>query len=313
VRDGYERQQWLDLMSTLGSISLSSAVDRWVCDLNGDGEFRVKDIRSSLDNLFLPAMIDATRWVKYIPVKVNVFAWRARLDRLPTRGNLVSRGVFLDSSLCPVCGLALEDVQHVLFRCDMAKLIFNRICRWWDLHWVDVSSFEDWDVWFGSIRLPSKLKIMLEGVEMSAISEAKREDIRKHGIESSNKNLDGDHEVDLQQALRSVKRNLLCESDPSLPASKKQNLVAFNTIGDSSTMDIDKDTTERIFTRIYVLHGDKCYYHWGGNALLFQHTFQMKYNSNQRHQTGSLSLSYVDVGNKKSIGHFQVVIVLARS
>ncbi|GKE99558.1 RNA-directed DNA polymerase, eukaryota, partial [Tanacetum coccineum] len=108
-------------MSTLGSISLSSAVDRWVCDLNGDGEFRVKDIRSSLDDLFLPAMTDATRWVKYIPVKVNVFAWRARLDRLPTRGNLVSRGVFLDSSLCPVCGLALEDVQHVLFRCDMAK------------------------------------------------------------------------------------------------------------------------------------------------------------------------------------------------
>ncbi|GKF95464.1 hypothetical protein Tco_0288199, partial [Tanacetum coccineum] len=109
--------------------------DRWVCDLNGDGEFRVKDIRSSLDDLFLPA-----------------------------RGNLVSRGVFLASSLCPVCGLALEDVQHVLFRCDMAKLNFNRICRWWDLHWVDVSSFEDWDVWFGSIRLPSKLKIMLEGV-----------------------------------------------------------------------------------------------------------------------------------------------------
>nr|GEX95595.1 RNA-directed DNA polymerase, eukaryota [Tanacetum cinerariifolium] len=119
---------------------------------------------SSLDDLFLPSMTDATRWVKYIPVKVNVFVWRARLDRLPTRGNLVSRGVFLDSSLCPVCGLALEDVQHVFFRCDMAKLVFNRICRWWDLHWVDVSSFEDWDVWFGSIRLSSKLKIMLEGV-----------------------------------------------------------------------------------------------------------------------------------------------------
>nr|GFA28292.1 hypothetical protein [Tanacetum cinerariifolium] len=39
-------------------------------------------------------------------------------------------------------------------------------------------------------------------VQRSAMSEAKRENIRKHGIESSNKNLDGDHEVDLQQALR---------------------------------------------------------------------------------------------------------------
>ena len=134
VRDGYERQQWLDFLSTLESITLSSAADRWVCDLNGDGEFRVKDIRSSLDDLFLPSMSDATRWVKYILVKVNVFAWRARLDRLPTRGNLVSRVVFLDSYLCTIFSLALEDVQNVLFLCDMAKLIFNRICRWWDLH-----------------------------------------------------------------------------------------------------------------------------------------------------------------------------------
>ncbi|GJZ76544.1 hypothetical protein Tco_0641216 [Tanacetum coccineum] len=39
-------------------------------------------------------------------------------------------------------------------------------------------------------------------VQRSAISEAKREDIRKHGVESSNKNLDGDHEVNLQQGLR---------------------------------------------------------------------------------------------------------------
>nr|GEW74605.1 RNA-directed DNA polymerase, eukaryota [Tanacetum cinerariifolium] len=134
IRDGYERQQWLDLLSTLGSITPSSAAHRWVCDLNGDGEFHVKDIRSSLDDLFLLSMTDAIRWVKYIPVKVNVFVWRARLVRLPTRGNLVSRGVFLDSTLYPVCGLALEDVQHVFFRCDVAKLIFNRICRWWDLH-----------------------------------------------------------------------------------------------------------------------------------------------------------------------------------
>nr|GEU54289.1 RNA-directed DNA polymerase, eukaryota [Tanacetum cinerariifolium] len=159
-----ERIKDVSVAVKCGDVSLDGSFRRQVCDLNGDGEFRVKDIRSFLDDLFLPSLTDATRWVKYIPVKVNVFVWRARLNRLPTRGNLVSRGVFLDSSLCSVCGLALEDVQHVFFRCDMAKLIFNRICRWWDLHWVDVSSFEDWDVWFGSIRLSSKLKIMLEGV-----------------------------------------------------------------------------------------------------------------------------------------------------
>ncbi|GJQ91492.1 RNA-directed DNA polymerase, eukaryota [Tanacetum coccineum] len=68
----------------------------WVCDLNGEGEFRVKDIRSSLDDLLLPSMDIATRW--------------------------------------------------------------------WDIVWSDVSSFADWYLWFDTIRLPSKLKLVLEGV-----------------------------------------------------------------------------------------------------------------------------------------------------
>ncbi|GJV42591.1 RNA-directed DNA polymerase, eukaryota [Tanacetum coccineum] len=164
VRDGAESQQWSDMLSMLGTTTLSSSSDRWFCDLIGDGVFRVKEIRSTLDDLFLPSSGDATRWVKYVPIKVNVFVWRARLDRLPTRGNLVTRGVTLDSSLCPVCGLTLEDSQHLFFRCDLAKYISQRICRWWNLLWVDVSSFVDWYSWFASIRLSVKLKTMLEGV-----------------------------------------------------------------------------------------------------------------------------------------------------
>nr|GEU30160.1 RNA-directed DNA polymerase, eukaryota [Tanacetum cinerariifolium] len=133
VRDGVERQQWDDLISVL-------------------------------DDIFLPSAADATRWVKYIPIKINVFAWRAQLDRLPTRSNLVRRGVVLDSSLCPLCGLVPEDIHHVLFRCDTAKLVFHRICRWWDLDWHDLLSFSDWNAWFSAIRLLSRIKLILEGV-----------------------------------------------------------------------------------------------------------------------------------------------------
>ncbi|GJS03117.1 putative RNA-directed DNA polymerase, eukaryota, reverse transcriptase zinc-binding domain protein [Tanacetum coccineum] len=164
ARDGVEREQWLDLLSMLDTVTLSSSIDRWVCDLNGEGEFRVKDIRSSLDDLLLPSMDIATRWVKFIPIKINVFAWRARLDRLPTRHNLIKRGVTLESSMCPICNLAIEDSAHVFFQCDLAKSILRRICRWWDIVWSDVSSFADWYLWFDTIRLPSKLKLVLEGV-----------------------------------------------------------------------------------------------------------------------------------------------------
>nr|GEU46509.1 RNA-directed DNA polymerase, eukaryota [Tanacetum cinerariifolium] len=119
VRDGVEGQQWSELLSLLGTFISSPSSDRWICDLNGDGMFRVKDIRSYLDDLFLPSSNEATRWVKYVPIKVNVFAWRARLDRLPTRDNLAKRGVNMVSTLCP----------------------------------VDVSSFVEWNTWFASIQL----------------------------------------------------------------------------------------------------------------------------------------------------------------
>ncbi|GJT66397.1 RNA-directed DNA polymerase, eukaryota [Tanacetum coccineum] len=161
VRDGVERQQLIDLNLITGSILLSSSKDRRICDLSGDGEFRVKVARTKLDDIFLPSDSIDTRWVKYIPIKINVFAWRVRLDRLPTRVNLLRRGVVLESSLCPMYGLLPEDIQHVIFRCDIAQAIFRKICRWWDLDWHDLFSFSDWFAWFSAIRLSASLKLLL--------------------------------------------------------------------------------------------------------------------------------------------------------
>ncbi|GKA96706.1 RNA-directed DNA polymerase, eukaryota [Tanacetum coccineum] len=164
IRGGVKQQQWSELLSFPGTISFSSLPDRWVCDLNGDGVFSVKHIRSRIDDLLLPSVGFETRWVKFIPIKVNIFVWRARLDRLPTRCNLSDRGVPLNSMLCPLCGSENEDSPHVFFRCELAKLISRKVCRWWDLSWNDASSFIDWFTSFSSIWLPAKLKLMLEGV-----------------------------------------------------------------------------------------------------------------------------------------------------
>nr|GEX93752.1 RNA-directed DNA polymerase, eukaryota, reverse transcriptase zinc-binding domain protein [Tanacetum cinerariifolium] len=91
MRGGSEYQHLTDLNSLMQSVSLSHSCNRWICDLSGDGEFRVKEVRNFLDNLFLPSYTDATRWVKYIPIKINVFVWRARCDFLPIRVNLSRR------------------------------------------------------------------------------------------------------------------------------------------------------------------------------------------------------------------------------
>ncbi|GJV31181.1 RNA-directed DNA polymerase, eukaryota [Tanacetum coccineum] len=164
VRGGAEEQQFAELALVLDSVVCSSLHDRWVCTMSSDGNFRVKDVRISIDEIFLPSHTESTSWVRYVPNKVNIFAWRARRDCLPTRVNLINRGVTLESSSCPMCRSSVEDVHHVLLRCSLAQAVLRRVCRWWDLDWQPWLSFSDWSSWFESIRLPAGLNCVLEGV-----------------------------------------------------------------------------------------------------------------------------------------------------
>nr|GEV56851.1 RNA-directed DNA polymerase, eukaryota [Tanacetum cinerariifolium] len=121
----------------VGSVTHSPSKDRWSCELSGDEAFKVKVVqnllRNLLDDMFLPSQPAVTRWMKYISIKVNIFAWRARQDCLPTRSNLSRRGVVLDSTLCPQCSSDEENIHHVLFKYETAKSVMRKICRWWDL------------------------------------------------------------------------------------------------------------------------------------------------------------------------------------
>nr|GEV25484.1 hypothetical protein [Tanacetum cinerariifolium] len=84
-------------------------------------KFCVKDVRCLLDDVFLPKAEVPTRWIKSIPIKINIFAWKLCLDRLPTRVNLAKRNVAVASLLCPLCDSGMQDAAHLFFRCDMAK------------------------------------------------------------------------------------------------------------------------------------------------------------------------------------------------
>ncbi|GJV14855.1 RNA-directed DNA polymerase, eukaryota [Tanacetum coccineum] len=129
VRDGPECHQMLDLIYMLESVSLSSAQDRWICDLSGDGEFRVKEVRNILDDLFLPSQFESTRWVKYIPIKIVIVY---RLD-------LISYvGVFTWILLIALC-------------VKLLRRIFSTFC--FDVIWHRLSCvrFADGGIWIGRI------------------------------------------------------------------------------------------------------------------------------------------------------------------
>nr|GEZ84868.1 RNA-directed DNA polymerase, eukaryota [Tanacetum cinerariifolium] len=47
-----------------------------------------------------------TCWIKAVSIKVNMHAWKVKLDALPTRLNISRRGIDIESILCPMCGKA---------------------------------------------------------------------------------------------------------------------------------------------------------------------------------------------------------------
>nr|GEY15330.1 RNA-directed DNA polymerase, eukaryota [Tanacetum cinerariifolium] len=164
VKGGAESSQLVHILEKVSSVTLSNSCDRWFWDLNGNEVFCVKDVRCLLDDFFLPKSDVATRWVKQIPIKINIFAWRVFLDRLPSKINLSRRGIMVNSLLCPTYNFSDEDVSHSLFSCPLAVDISRLVCSWWDVVWMPYSSYSEWLSWFKSIRMDSKIKGLFEGV-----------------------------------------------------------------------------------------------------------------------------------------------------
>ncbi|KAL4576327.1 hypothetical protein LXL04_012419 [Taraxacum kok-saghyz] len=121
-----------------------------------------------MDDSLLEAAATATRWVRLVPIKVNVFAWKMMWDALPTRWKLSQRGMDLDSILCPICASKVEDRDHVFFSCSFAEAVMQNVVSWWGVQLQPLASFTDWRSWFDSIHLGRDIKEIFEGLLFSA-------------------------------------------------------------------------------------------------------------------------------------------------
>nr|GEV12770.1 ribonuclease H-like domain-containing protein [Tanacetum cinerariifolium] len=86
------------------------------------------------------------------------------MDALSVRFNLSRRGIDIGSIVCPVCESGVETASHLFFKCSLLRQIARKVSSWWNVDYVDANSYEEWLDWLGSLRLPAKLKLMLEGV-----------------------------------------------------------------------------------------------------------------------------------------------------
>jgi hypothetical protein len=128
------------LVRDLEGVSLSHEVDRWVWKLNPEEGFSVKSAYDSLreeedsSNLspFELSMFSRL-WVSLAPSKVVAFSWKLFYDRLPTKDNLISRGVLhqsQDGGNCVWYDHSPESANHLFLFCNMSHLVWYEIFKW---------------------------------------------------------------------------------------------------------------------------------------------------------------------------------------
>nr|GEU64984.1 RNA-directed DNA polymerase, eukaryota, reverse transcriptase zinc-binding domain protein [Tanacetum cinerariifolium] len=114
---GIEAVQLAKLEDQLEDVQLVNKRDRWAWSLNGSGEFSVASIRRLLDDIRLPEVSSQTRWIKAVPIK----------------GGGIGEPCF--------------------FSCYVAKDNFKKVCRWWNVDFAEVSSYDEWLLWISSLRI----------------------------------------------------------------------------------------------------------------------------------------------------------------
>ncbi|GKD26730.1 RNA-directed DNA polymerase, eukaryota, reverse transcriptase zinc-binding domain protein [Tanacetum coccineum] len=124
------------LIGMIGNLALSrDGNDQWSWTRDVSGKFKVKSLSRNIQNLSLKDFIMGKhhRWNSWIPRNVNICVWRASLNRLPTRPNLLSRGVNIASSVCPFCENEAESIQHCLLHYPSVLQVWRKVWSWWNL------------------------------------------------------------------------------------------------------------------------------------------------------------------------------------
>ncbi|XP_060960637.1 uncharacterized protein LOC115723546 [Cannabis sativa] len=86
-------------------------------------------------------------WQFDIPPKVQHFLWRALSECLPTKIQLNTKHVNVETS-CPFCSLAEETIFHILLGCGFSKACWNLSCvSTATIHVIREAAMVSWKIW----------------------------------------------------------------------------------------------------------------------------------------------------------------------
>ncbi|XP_071737968.1 uncharacterized protein [Rutidosis leptorrhynchoides] len=168
-RGGAELVQLQAFMNIISQVQLVSEQDQWCWDGFDFSSYNVAQARKMIDKLNHATFTIPTFWCKYIPININVFIWRFRLHRLPTRLNLLEKGLDFDNGSCSMCSNGLEDDLHIFATCDLAKLIWRRVGLWINFDIPSWSSLDGIWSWVDGVPINEKQRIIVRVIIVSSL------------------------------------------------------------------------------------------------------------------------------------------------
>jgi len=107
--------------------------DKWFWTLESSHSFTVRSLYHYLTiqpQVELPVDVSSI-WLKDVSLKVVVFVWRLFRDRLPTKDNLLRRGVIThDYRLCVAGCDFVESSPHLFLHCNIFGSVWHLIYNW---------------------------------------------------------------------------------------------------------------------------------------------------------------------------------------
>lgn len=119
-----------NLLAVIYDFEWKGGDDKWEWSTAPDGLFSVKKAK----NQMLNDSIDPNRWYMswsgWAPLKCKIMAWRAIRNRLPTKKELVKRGVPIQNITCTFCNEVEETALHIFTGCFFTAEIWTRVQAW---------------------------------------------------------------------------------------------------------------------------------------------------------------------------------------
>ncbi|XP_022014882.1 uncharacterized protein LOC110914396 [Helianthus annuus] len=132
-----------DTQFLLSNVVLSGAKDKWLWGADGKDSFTVAMVKQLIREDTAVGRDHKMRWESWVPAKVNIFVWRAEMDRIPTKAALIKRRLNIQDGTCALCDYGEEEVMHLFTGCSFAFGVWESVGRWCNITPIMAFDFND--------------------------------------------------------------------------------------------------------------------------------------------------------------------------